>query len=145
MTKTINQTLKAPIASTSRRRSKRLRALVMALLHCAARPRSESTPIGRRSPASCQRTLSAVDLLAHDSQRPLIDGSGVPGLNGGEIGLADLVARARPPAVAAKKFCGGGECVVGTVEVAADPVLENIFRQKLRVADLTVHRAARLR
>src|SRR5262249_34109360 len=124
MTKTISQTPKAPIASTSRRRSKRLKALVMALLHYARVPVQKARRQGaaRQPRASRQRALSAVDLLAHDSQRPLIDGSGVPGLNGGEIGLAGLVARARPPAVGAKKICRRGECVAGNVEVAADAV-----------------------
>ena len=48
---------------------------------------------------------SSVDLLAHDCQRPLIDWGGIPCLDGREIGLARLIARACLPAMGPKKIC----------------------------------------
>src|ERR1700751_4711666 len=123
MTKTISQTVKAPIARTSRRRNKRLKALVMALLRCCPHPVHTALRPGRR-----EARPSAVDLLAHDGQRPLIDRSSIPRLDGCEIGLAGLIAGARAPAMSAKEVCRRGERVGGNLEIAADTVLENVLR-----------------
>src|SRR6185295_440099 len=50
--------------------------------------------------------LAAVDLAAHQRDRFLIDACGISGLDGGEIRLARLVARARAPAMRFQEIGG---------------------------------------
>src|SRR3954471_22298349 len=53
------------------------------------------------------RSLAAVDLAPHQRDGLLIDACGVPGLDGGKVRLARLVAGARAPAVRPQEIRGG--------------------------------------
>src|SRR5215207_4082946 len=85
--------------------------------------------------------LAAVDLPAHQRDRFLIDACGIPGLDGGEVRLARLVARARAPAMGFQKVRGRGQRIGGVFEIAG-AVGQNGFWHELGLADLAVHRAA---
>ena len=54
--------------------------------------------------------LLAVDLLAHDGNGLLIDGRGVPALDGAIVGLSALIALAALPTVTHEELGGGGKC-----------------------------------
>src|ERR1700675_195773 len=88
---------------------------------------------------------SSVDPPADDGDGLLIDAGGVPALNGGEVGLALLVASAPNPAVTFQEIGGGGERVGLDVEiddavaVAVHAIEQNVLGQKLRLADLAMH------
>src|SRR5262245_47316627 len=92
-------------------------------------PRSMAASRGRihdRSPIACRNTkktlaergpsihdgggsvplLPAINLPAHQRDRLLVDARGVPGLDGGKVRLARLVAGARLPAMGAKEVRG---------------------------------------
>ena len=56
---------------------------------------------------------AAVDLAAHQRDRLLIDAGGIPGLDGGEVRLARLVARAGAPAMGLQKIRGRVQRVGG--------------------------------
>src|SRR5215207_2739969 len=86
-----------------------------------------------------------VDLLADDGDRALVDGGGIPGLDGAEIRLARLVSAAGAPAMALEEIRRRHQRRARIVEAAAGAVVQNALRQELRVADLAVHRAARAR
>src|ERR1700710_3174202 len=63
-------------------------------------------------------SLAPVDLPAHQRDRLLVDAGGVPGLDGGEVGLARLVAAAGPPAVRLQKVRGRIQRVGRDFEIA---------------------------
>jgi hypothetical protein len=55
--------------------------------------------------ASARRgAIASVDLTAHQRDGALIHRSGIPGLDGCEIGFAGLISRASAPTVALRKF-----------------------------------------
>ncbi len=84
------------------------------------------------------RRARAVDLAAHDGDRLLVDGRGVPALDGGEVRLALLIAGARAPAVALEECRRRRQRAGRAVEVAA-AVLQDRLGHELRLAVLTMH------
>src|SRR3954449_6682309 len=89
---------------------------------------------------------AAVDLLADDGDRLLVDLGCVPPLDGGEIRLARLVAGAGDPAMALEESGGRGQGiglvveVDGAVAVAIRAVEQDVLGQELGVPDLAMHR-----
>src|ERR1700733_14823959 len=79
-------------------------------LDAARRPGMTIELVRRKSPLP-----SAIDLAAHDRDGLLIDLGGIPGLDGGEIGFAGLVAGAGAPAVDLQKICRRAQRVGGDV------------------------------
>ena len=86
---------------------------------------------------------SSIDLATNQRDGLLIDGSGVPGLDRPEIGLAGLIAGARAPAMGSEEIGRRGERVGGDVEIAAGAVVQDALGQELGLADLAVHGAPR--
>src|SRR3977135_2419342 len=78
-----------------------------------------------------RRTPASVDLTTHKRDGALIDLSGIPCLDGCEIGLARLVSRAGTPAVGFEEICRRVKRVGGDVEVAG-AVGQYVLRQELR-------------
>src|SRR3982074_3924034 len=91
---------------------------------------------------SATGSLAAVDLTAHLRDGLLIDARGIPGLDGGEVGLSRLVSGARAPAVRLEKIRGRVQRVGRDVEIAG-AVGQDVLRHKLRLADFAVQGAAR--
>src|SRR3989337_3377704 len=93
--------------------------------------------------------LLPIDAPADDGDGLLIDAGGVPALDGGEVLLAGLIARAPDPAVAFEKIGGGGERIGLRVEihdavaVAVDAIEQDALGQELRLPDFAMHGAAR--
>src|SRR5215217_5105208 len=98
-------------------------------------------PLGRANRGGS----AAVDLLADDGDRALINRGRVPGLDGAEVRLPGLVPAAGAPAMALEEVRRRHQRRAGVVETAAGAVVQDALRQELRVADLAVHRAARAR
>src|ERR1700722_14981834 len=92
-----------------------------------------------RTPVS----LPAVDLAAHQRDGLLVDLRGIPGLDGREIGLARLVSGTGTPAMGFEEIRGRAERIGGDLEIAG-AVGQDVLGQKLRLADLAMHRAARV-
>src|SRR5262245_61955187 len=72
--------------------------------------------------------LASVDLLADECDGALVDRSGVPGLDGGKIGLAGLISRARAPAMTSEEIRRRGQRAVGRVQISPGPVVEDALR-----------------
>ena len=77
------------------------------------------TTVGRKCDCASCPLLAAVDLAAHQRDRLLIDAGGIPGLDGGKVRLARLVARAGFPAMGLEKVRGRVQRVGGVFEIAA--------------------------
>src|SRR4029078_1537681 len=89
----------------------------------------------RNSLSNAPLVAAAVDLLAHQRDRLLIDTGGIPGLDGGEIRLARLVARARAPAMGFQESRGRHQRVGGVFKIAG-VVGPKGTGHALRMADL---------
>ncbi len=122
-------------------------ALVIVLLWLAFRWLRQ---IARREPPPAPIVTTPVDLLADDGDRLLIDAGGVPALNGGEVGLARLIAGAPDPAMTFQEIRGRGERIGLAVEidaasaVAIGAIEQDVLGQKLRLPHLAMHGAARV-
>src|SRR5215213_9164787 len=89
-------------------------------------------------------TLSSINLLADQRDGPLIDRSSIPCLDCSEVGFAGLMACARVPAMGPEEIRRRGQRVGRVVEISARAVVQDAFGQKLGLADLTMHGAARV-
>src|SRR5579859_3551270 len=107
----------------------------------ARRKRALALPCAAHPEHIAIASLAAVDLEAHHRDGALIDAGRVPGLDGGEIRLAWLIACARAPAMRLEKTRGRVQRVGRDLEIAG-AVGQDVLRQKLGLADLAVHGAA---
>src|SRR4051812_3163841 len=101
-------------------------------------------PCVRRDDETMGLLATAVDLLAHQRDGFLIHACGIPGLDGGKVRLAGLVARAGAPAMGFQEVRGRGQRVGRVFEIAG-AVSQNGFWHELRLADFAMHRAALVR
>src|SRR5258708_40000690 len=99
------------------------------------------SPGGARPQAPRRATLPAVDLPADDRDGPLIDRSGIPGLDSCKIGFAGLVSGARAPAMALEEICRRAQRAARGIETSG-AVGQDVLGQELGMADLAVHGAA---
>src|SRR6266436_7251832 len=104
--------------------------------------RAANLPLASDASACRRPSFASVDLTAHERDGALIDLSGIPGLDGCEVGLPRLVSCPRAPAVRLQKTRRRVQRVGRDVEIAG-AVGQDVFRQKLRLADFAVHGAAR--
>ena len=88
-------------------------AAVMLLLGLVGMDVAWEAAVAMACAASCSHSAAslAIDALADDRDRLLIDAGGVPPLNGDEVRLPGLVACAADPAVTFQEIGGGSERV----------------------------------
>src|SRR5436190_16909191 len=86
-------------------------------------------------------SLPAVDLTAHQRDGLLVDARRVPGLDGGKVRLARLIAGAGPPAMRAQKVRRRRQRIGGVLEIAG-AVSQNGLGHELGLADFAMHGAA---
>ncbi len=94
-----------------------------------------------REPVSANLLLTSIDLPAHQRNGLLIDLGGIPFLDRREIRLHPADSRRRRASRALSGNSRSRTTHPGALEIA-DAIGQDVLRQKLRLADLAMHRAA---